>query len=262
MTKQIIGVCHLAPLPGSPAPGPTLDRVIELALKDAEALDRGGVGAIIVENYGDRPFTAGTVGPETVSALTRVALQVRRAVRIPIGINVLRNDARSGLAIAHVVGADFIRVNVISGVYVAGEGMLVGDAAGLLRYRKSLGSRVRIYADVLVKHAHPLAPAPVAALARDAAYRAMADALVVTGTETGREPDRETLRAVKEAVPDRPILIGSGLTPENVDLLSDASGAIVGTYFKIGGKTTAAVDPRRVRALIARVRKAQFQRVK
>jgi hypothetical protein len=247
--KTIIGVCHLAPLPGSPQAA-TLDRALDRALKDAKALESGGVHALIVENYGDRPFTAGRVGPETVAALTRIAAEIRKAVRIPIGINVLRNDARSALAIAHVVGAEFIRVNVLSGVYVAGEGMLVGEAAELLRYRKTLGARVQLYADVLVKHAHPLAPTPIATLARDTAYRAGADVLVVTGAETGLEPDVKTIHAIRDAVPDRPIFVGSGLTPDNMELLQEADGAIVGTYFKAGGH----VDPRRVRRLMRETR--------
>jgi membrane complex biogenesis BtpA family protein len=247
--KRIIGVCHLLPLPGSPDARP-LDRVLDRALADARALAQGGVDAVIVENYGDRPFSAGPVDSITVASMSVVAREIRRAVPIPIGINVLRNDARSALSIAHAVGAEFIRVNVLTGVYVAGEGMLSGDAASLLRLRKSLGSTVKIYADVLVKHAHPIAPTPVATLARDTAYRAKADVLVVTGAETGREPDIKTLQAVRAAVPDRPILVGSGLTPDSMDLLDEASGAIVGTYFKKGGRTESPVDVRRVKTLV------------
>lgn len=250
MKKQIIGVCHLAPLPGSPSAVP-LKQAVERALRDARALR--GVDAVIVENFGDRPFPAGPAGPETVAAMTVAAREIQRVLRVPLGINVLRNDARSALAVAHAVGADFIRVNVLCGVYVAGEGLLTGDAAALLRFRRSLGSRVKIYADLLVKHAQPLAPAPIATLARDTAYRAMADALIVTGAETGREPDRGTLQAVRSAVPDRPILVGSGLTPDNIDLLSAADGAIVGTAFKAGGRTSAPVDARRVKAFLLKL---------
>jgi membrane complex biogenesis BtpA family protein len=253
MRKRILGVCHLLPLPGSPRARP-MKQVLQRALDDARALERGGVDGIVVENYGDRPFAAGAVGPETVASMAAIASEIRRAVRPPLGVNILRNDARSAMAVAHAAGAEWIRVNVLAGAYVAGEGLLIGDAAGLLRYRESLDCRVRIFADLLVKHAQPLAPAPVESLARDLAYRAGADALIVTGAETGREPDRITLRAVRQAVPDREILVGSGLHPDNMDLLEDADGAIVGTWFKAGGRTEAPVDVRRVRALMRRIR--------
>lgn len=249
VAKRIIGVCHLEALPGSPRSRLSMERIEQLAVKDARALARGGVDAVIVENFGDRPF-APSVGPETVAAMTAVSREIRRAVDVPLGINVLRNDVKAALAVAHAVGAEFIRVNVLAGVYVSGEGMLVGNAAEVLRFRKSLGSRVRIYADVLVKHAQPFPAAPTSTLARDTAYRALADALIVTGPETGIEPDAKTLQAVRTAVPDRPLFIGSGLTPDTIELLAFADGAIVGTSFKSRNR----VDLRRVKDLVSKIR--------
>ena len=60
-------------------------------------------------------------------------------------------------------------------------------------------------------------------------------------------PPRLPARRVRDAVPDRPILVGSGVTPETVrDLREVADGAIVGAWVKREGRTTAPGDPVRV----------------
>lgn len=253
MSKRIIGVIHLPALPGSPKHELPVDEIVKRAVRDAKALE--GVDALIIENFGDTPFTPGTVEPQVVSVLTRVAMEVRQAANLPVGINVLRNDAVSALAVALAVGAEFVRVNVLTGVYAAGEGLLVGNAHEILRYRKRIGCSAHLFADVLVKHAQPLGPINVPQMARDTAYRGGADALVVTGTATGKEPDSETVQMIRNAVPDKPLYIGSGLTPENAGkLLRHADGAIVGTAFKAGGKVTNPVDRNRVRRLLEQIR--------
>lgn len=252
--KRIIGVCHLLPLPGSPRYGGSLRRVIERAERDAKALR--GVDAIIVENYGDAPFLPDRVEPVTVAALTRVAEVVRAAARVPIGINLLRNDAVGALAIATAVEAEFIRVNVLTGVSAAGEGVLIGEAHRVLRARARWNSKAAIWADVRVKHAAPLGIQDPEVLAREAADRGGADALIVTGTATGRPPDPDSVEAVRRAVPRLPLYVGSGLTERNAEsLLRSADGAIVGSAFKRGGRAENPVDPRRVRRFLAHVRR-------
>ena len=92
---------------------------------------------------------------------------------------------------------------------------------------------------------------PVAQVARDAAYRGLADALVVSGVATGEPTPLADVRRVRQVVPDRPILVGSGVTPETVrDLLEVADGAIVGTWVKREGRTAAPVDPARAATLV------------
>lgn len=253
MSKHIIGVIHLPALPGSPGHRLDVDEIVRHAIRDARALK--GVDALIIENFGDAPFSPASVEPQVVSVLTRVALEVKQVAGLPVGVNVLRNDAISALAVALAVGAEFVRVNVLTGVYVAGEGLLTGNAHDVLRYRRRIGCTARIFADVLVKHARPLGPVDIPRMARDTAYRGGADALVVTGAATGEEPDPETLRMIRDAVPDKPLYIGSGLTPENAPmLLEPADGAIVGTAFKVGGNVANPVDRNRVRRLLARIR--------
>jgi uncharacterized protein len=250
LSRLLIGMVHLRPLPGSPRWDGSLKAVVEQAVADARAIAGGGFGACLVENFGDAPFSPGPVDPATVAAMAVVVGEVRRAVAIPVGVNVLKNDARAALAVAAATGAPFIRVNVHVGAVVADQGVIEGDAYGTLRYRRLLGTDTRLFVDVGGKHAVPLAPAEPTQVARDAAYRGLADALVVSGVATGEPTPLGEVVRVRAAVPDRPILVGSGVTPETVaELLAVADGAIVGTWIKEGGRTTNPVDPDRVAAV-------------
>lgn len=249
--KALIGMVHLLPLPGSPRWGGRLEAVIERALADARALEGGGMQGCLVENYGDAPFTRGAVDPATVAAMTVVVAELRRALRIPLGVNVLKNDARAALAVAAAAGAAFVRVNVHVGAVVGDQGIIQGEAYETLRYRRLLGAEARLFADVQGKHAVSLAPVELEQEARDAAYRGLADGLVVSGKATGEATPLEEVKRVRGAVPDRPVLVGSGVTPETVrELLAVADGAIVGTFLKRDGRLSNPVDPARVAALV------------
>jgi membrane complex biogenesis BtpA family protein len=227
-----------------------LGEVRAAALADARALAQGGVDGILVENYGDVPFTPGSVEPQVVSAMAVIAAELRGAAGLPVGINVLRNDARSAMAVALAAGATFIRVNVHVGAAETDQGRIEGRAAETLRYRRALGSGIAIFADVFVKHARPLGTDDLSAAARETAYRGLADALLVTGAETGSPPEPERLRRVKGEVPDRPVLVASGVTEENVNEYPESDGYIIGSAFERGGRAGGRVEARRVRALL------------
>ncbi len=246
---------HLFALPGSPA-GRPLDAVIEAAVRDAETLVQAGFDGVVVENFGDSPFLPTTVEAITVAAMARVATELQRAIagRASLCINVLRNDARSALAVAAAVGADSIRVNVHTGARVTDQGVVEGRAWETLRLRSAWGAQaVAIWADVGVKHSVSLgtpALAPEDEVA-DLVLRGGADAVIVTGAATGAKADPALLGRVAERSP-APVLVGSGVTAESIGaLLGAAHGVIVGTAIKEGGVTTAAVDPRRAEALVA-----------
>jgi hypothetical protein len=250
--RLLVGMVHALPLPGSPRWGGSLDAVIARAVADARALEAGGLDACLVENFGDTPFGPGRADPASVAALAVVAREVRRAVGCPVGVNVLKNDARAALAIAAATGAAFVRVNVHVGAVVADQGLIQGEAYETLRYRRLLGTETRLFVDVGGKHAVPLAPVPLEQVARDAAERGLADALVVSGAATGAPTPLDDVERVRAVLPDRPLLVGSGVTPDTVRaLLGAADGAIVGTWLKEGGRVDRPVDPARVRALVA-----------
>lgn len=257
----LIGVIHLPAMPGDPAhgdavaPGGGFEGVIAHARRDADALAAGGITSVVVENFGSRPFPKGTAGdpipPHQVAAIAVIARELRPRFAA-IGINCLRNDVVSALGIAAATGSDFVRVNVHVGAYVTDQGVIEGEAARSLRYRASLGARsIAICADVLVKHATPLAPLEPERATKDTLERGMADAVVVTGAATGAAADRALLERVRRAAGERRVILGSGVTPDNASsLLPLADAAIVGTWTKQGGDVRAPVDRDRVRQLV------------
>lgn len=253
--KLLIGVVHLLPLPGSPRYGADIDRIIEHAVNDARAYSRGGAGAVIIENFGDVPFTAGRVGPETIAAMAVAGRAVRSAISLPIGFNVLRNDAMSALALCAASDGDFIRVNIHTGVMITDQGLIEGNAFETLRIRARIAPQTRIFADVHVKHAVPLGNWKIEESARDALERGLADALIVSGSGTGMPASVEDVERVRSAFPKAKILLGSGVTAANAkDYLRAADGCIVGSSLKQGGKLSRPVDPKRVAALVRSMR--------
>lgn len=253
----ITGVIHVPALPGDPASqGAGFSDVLEFALRDLEALVSGGVDAIILENFGSAPFPKGDasarVEPHVVALLAILVERARGLCDLPIGVNCLRNDVISALGIAAASGANFVRVNIHTGAYVTDQGLIEGEAERSLRYRGRLAAHdVAILADVLVKHATPLAPVTATQATHDTLDRGMADAVIVTGSATGAGVDEALLTEVSDAAGGRPVLIGSGLSLENASTLAPlATGAIVGTAFKADGKVRAPVDAARVRALV------------
>ncbi len=252
----LIGVVHLRALPGSPGaagrpPGEVMAAALRAAEIDASALLEGGADGIVVENFGDAPFFASAVPPETVAAMAVALKSVAAAAPgLPVGVNVLRNDARSALGLCAATGASFLRVNVHVGAMVTDQGVLTGQAAETMRCRAALAPGVLLLADVHVKHAAPLAPRPIAESARETIGRGQADLVIVSGAGTGSEPSSDELQQVAEAVGRRRVLIGSGLTEANAPaLMAHARGAIVGTSIKEGGRLESPVDPERVRRL-------------
>ncbi|MER3588343.1 MAG: phosphorybosylanthranilate isomerase [Mastigocladus sp. ERB_26_1] len=243
----IIGVVHLLPLPTSPRWGGSLKTVIDRAEQEATALASGGVNGIIVENFFDAPFTKNQVDPAVVSAMTVVVQRIQNMVTLPIGINVLRNDAKSAMAIASCVKAQFIRVNVLTGVMATDQGLIEGEAHQLLRYRRELGSDVKIFADVLVKHARPLSSPNLTVAVQDTIERGLADAVILSGWTTGSPPNQEDLELATQAAAGTPVFIGSGASWENVaTLLQAADGVIVSSSLKRHGRREQTIDPIRV----------------
>ncbi len=248
--KILIGVVHLRPLPGSPRWAGDFEHVMRSAVKDALAYERGGAHALFVENFGDVPFAKTDVGPETVAAMAAAGRAIRAAVKLPIGFNVLRNDARAALALCAACGGSFIRVNVHTGAMLTDQGLIEGAAGDTLRYRRQVCPEARIFADVHVKHAVPLGNWNIAIAARDTVERGLADALIVSGTGTGFAAEVADVESVRRACPSAKILIGSGVTTANArDYLRLADGLIVGTSLKAGGKVSNPVDAKRVAAL-------------
>ena len=248
--KVFIGVIHLPPLADSPRWGGNMDAVLARAMEEASVLAEGGAHGIIVENFGDAPFRIGSVGPVTVAAMTLAVKQVQLTARLPVGVNMLRNDAASALAVAAATGAAFIRVNVHYGVMAADEGLVTGEAHETLRRRRELGVDVNIFADVLVKHAAPVGSDNLGLMVRETFQRGLADGVIISGPATGQPTSASDVAEARSAAPDGFILVGSGIDESKAaSVLSAADGAIVGTSLKQDGIINNKLDLGRVKAM-------------
>ena len=254
--RPIVGMVHLDALPGAPDFDGDRAAIREAMVRDARRLVDGGVDAVMVENFGDAPFYADSVPTHTVAEMAALVADLRNVVDVPIGVNVLRNDAEAAVSVAAATGAAFVRINVHTGVRATDQGIVTGRAAETVRLRNRLAPDVDILADVDVKHAAPVADRPLAEEVADLIERGRADGIVVSGAGTGHETDREHLETVVDARDrlgaDVPVFVGSGVTRGTVtEVLGLADGAVVGSDLKEGGEVTAPVDDERVRELVA-----------
>jgi membrane complex biogenesis BtpA family protein len=255
---SLIGDIHLPPLAGSPGsyeehPASALQKAGLQAVREARALEQAGFDGLILENFGDVPFYKDRVPPETVASMAVIAAAVREATKLPIGINILRNDARAALAVAATTGCNFIRVNVLSGVAATDQGIVEGQAAELLRERDRLGAKVAILADAHVKHAKTLSSDDLLLAIEDLALRSSADGVILTGTTTGRPVDVLALSEASRFARSKGIrlFIGSGATRETVgELKTQVHGIIVGSDLRKSGKAGAPLDAVRVRDFV------------
>lgn len=247
LSLPIVAMLHLAPLPGSPRSKLTIDEIVEQTCRDAQLLTECGVDGLMLENFGDMPLPADKVSPATIAQMSVIAARVRQVTPLPLGINVLRNDSLAAMSIAAACGASFIRVNILTGARLTDQGIIAGRADELLRLRRQLGADdIQIWADVNVKHSWPLAPISLAEETENLVRRGLADALIVTGQGTGYATDRDELLAVVAAASGRPVLVGSGVSSENLRQLAPARGAIVGSSLKLHGQADQPIDPQRV----------------
>jgi len=235
-----------------------MDEVLDRASAEARLLADGGLDGVLVENYGDAPFFPEQTPPETVASMAVVVRRVVESTQLPVGVNLLRNDAEGALAVAVGAEARFIRVNVHVGAMFTDQGLLEGHAHRTLRKRESLGSILPILADVMVKHATPPPGLTLESAARDTWFRGLADGLVLTGAETGDPVDLESIRRVRASLPEEGrIWAGSGAASGNAsDLIQAVDGIIVGSALQEGGKAGAGVDPARIRAFMESLRKS------
>lgn len=229
-SKCIIGMVHLRPLPGAPLGAAHLDEIRTQAVADAQALEAGGIDAVLVQNRGDRVFPKDHAPPDVVAAMAIVVDAVVRAVKVPVGVHVLRNDTMASLAIAAAAGAHFVRAAVLTGVVQTAQGVIEGDPHGVLRYRQQIGANhIPIFADVASMH-HRVALNDAPEHASEAVFFGDAAGIVVA------LPAIDDMIAVIDAMRplvERPILVGGYANRDNIArLLDHADGAIVGGAFE------------------------------
>jgi membrane complex biogenesis BtpA family protein len=254
--KVIVGMVHLLPLPGSPRFRGSMREIIRRARSDLRALLKGGVDAVLIENFGDAPYPVRSLPLISLMAMAYVVGRLAQEIRRPFGINIQFNQFKAEVALAAASGAQFVRVEGFVDNLLTDSGWSPACAAEVSRLRAQWAKALQIWADIHVKEAIVLGERPLVETAR-AAIANMADVLIVTGAGTGVETPVQAVEAVKAVAPC-PVLIGSGLNPSNAaHLLRIADGAIVGTYFKKDGRVGNPVDPERVAELVTLARRLE-----
>jgi membrane complex biogenesis BtpA family protein len=249
--RALIGVIHLQALPGTPASKFDVATIKSMAVAEAHVFKDEGFHGMVIENTHDRPYLKTHVGPEIVAAMSVICADVRRAVALPLGIQVLAGANSSALAVALACEASFVRVEGFVFAHVADEGIIEATAGALLRYRRAIGAdHIRVFADVKKKHsAHAItADVDLVETAKAAEFFAV-DGVIVSGVATGEPADPGEVEAVAGAV-SVPTLVGSGITAENIMKFSKAGGLIVGSSIKKDGHWANPIDLERTRAVV------------
>lgn len=251
-SPALVGMVHVQALPGAPRHHLAMEEIVAIAVQEARLLEECGFDAILVENMHDLPYVARVACPLTVAAMAAVACAVRAAVRMPIGVHVLAGANRESIAVAKASGATFIRAEGFVFAHVGDEGLMSADAGELLRFRRAADAdHIAVFADIKKKHSSHAITADVSLEeAAEAAELFLADGVVVTGTATGKPTSPDDLRAARRGT-RLPILVGSGVTPENLpELWPLADAFVVGSDLKEEGRWDRPIDPARARRIV------------
>jgi len=255
-SKTVIGMIHVDPLPGTPKNCLAMPQIIRKAKKEALLYKDAGIDMLAIENMHDVPYLNRNAGPEIAAAMAVIGYEVKRATGLRCGLQILAGANIAALGAAAAAGLDFIRAEGFVFAHVADEGVISSDAAEILRYRKQIGAEdVLVLTDIKKKHsAHAITNDVDIVETAHAAEFFLSDGVIVTGAATGLEADLNELRRVKAAV-NVPVLVGSGVTIDNVDAyLELADALIIGSHFKYDGRWENEVEAERVQKFMQKVR--------
>lgn len=236
-SKSLIGMIHVPALPGTPFNKLSPKEIVNKCIEEAIIYKSAKIDSIMIENMHDAPYLKRNVGPEITSLMTIIGYEVRKIFpEESIGVQILAGANKESLSVAYSAGLDFIRAEGFVFGHLADEGFFESDAGELLRFRKNIcAENIKIFTDIKKKHSANMITSDVSIfdMAKNAQFFG-SDGIIITGTSTGGEADIEDLQQVQKC--SLPILIGSGITYENIDNYFDyANGFIVGSYFKKDG---------------------------
>ncbi|MDO9576710.1 MAG: BtpA/SgcQ family protein [Candidatus Cloacimonadales bacterium] len=255
-TKKIIGMIHVQALPGTPKHGKSIEEIIEIAVQESKIYQECGIDAIMLENMHDVPYLNREVGPEIIAGMTAVAKEVKRAVNLPCGIQILAGANQAALAAALAAGCEFVRVEGFVFSHIADEGLMNADAGELLRFRHKIGAEhIAVFTDIKKKHSsHAITSDLSISDFAKAAEFFLSDSIIITGKSTAEKADIADLIEAKEST-KLPVLIGSGITAENIsEYWNYADGFIVGSHFKEEGKWQNGVSKERITKFVVKVK--------
>lgn len=251
VSRALIAVVHVQALPGTPASKLDVAAIASIAVEEARACETAGFHGVMIENTHDRPYLKTAVGPEITAAMAVIGAEIRRAIALPLGIQVLAGANSNAVAVALAAGASFVRVEGFIFAHVADEGLIEASAGALLRYRRAMGAdHIRVFADIKKKHsAHAITTdVDIVETAKAAEFFAV-DGVIVSGVATGQPTDPDEVKSVGAAV-SVPTLVGSGITIENIRDYEIADALIVGSSIKQDGVWMNPIDMGRARALV------------
>ena len=256
--KPVVAMVHCRALPGTPLYDAEsgLEAIVESAARDLRALQAAGFDAVMFGNENDRPYEF-NVDPASTATMAYVIGRLRAEITVPFGVNVLW-DPISTMALAAATGAAFVR-EIFTGTYASDMGPWTPDAGKALRYRDRLGRPdLAVLYNISAEFAYSLDRRSLADRARSAVFSSIPDAILVSGAITGEAAAMPDLEAVKQALPQVPVMANTGVKHETVkDVLNVADGCVVGSSLKVDGNTWNAVDPDRAAEFMRLVRETR-----
>ncbi len=250
--KYIIACVHLIGLPGSPAYDREggMRKIIQQGIRDTKILLDNGVHSIMFVNEADIPYYS-SLPIEGIAAFDTVVNSIvsKLEINVPYGINSIY-DAKAGLAIAHATGATFMRGN-FSGVWATKFGWYPTQAPDFYRMKKNLGLKQEDPPYQLCNignlEGFDLSSKDEVKLAKSISQdiHAQPHAFAMS------PDDLEKVKAVKNAVPDFPIVVAKGTNHDNVKKLMEVfDGTIMASCLHENGKLFAQIDPERTKSFM------------
>lgn len=253
--KPIIAMLHLGALPGDPAydTAAGMRKIVDEARRDLDALQEGGVDAVMISNEFSLPYLTQTE-PITAISMARVIGELYDDISVPFGVNVLW-DGTASIDLASATGAQFVR-EIFTGVYASDFGLWNTNVGATARHRRRMdASDVRLLFNIVPEATSYLADRELASITRSTVFNAKPDALLVSGLTAGAPADNSALSIVKENAGEVPVFVNTGMNAETASTqLSIADGAVVGTAFKKDGKFENRADVKRVELVMGAVR--------
>ncbi len=253
--KPIIAMLHLLPLPGDPSYDETggIEKVMNRAVHDLEALQNGGVDGILISNEFSLPYQR-SVDTQVVAGMARIIGQMMDKIKVPYGVDVLW-DPYKVFDLAVAVNAKFVR-EVFTGAYASDLGLWEFNYGEIVRHRSRIGAmNIKALFNIVPEAAVYLADREIVNIAKSTVFNCQPDALCVSGLTAGASTDSQTLRQVKDAVKSTVVFANTGVRLENVEeQLSIADGAVIGTTFKRDGEFFNEVDEKRVKEFMDKVK--------
>jgi membrane complex biogenesis BtpA family protein len=231
-SKPLIGMIHLPPILTTFKETESIEEILSISIQDAITLKKAGFDAVLIENFHDHPYPKYRLDDTRFLLMDKSVERIVSKVNIASGINILRNACVQALIMSTVNRCSFIRCNIWEGAYVTDQGIIESVASEVKLKQQEIQSQVIILADVHVKHATPLGNFTLFEAAKHAQTRGGADAVIISGRETGKLVEISELKQLNQLYKIKPIL-GSGLSIENLPkVFPYISGAIVGTSIK------------------------------